>query len=88
MELTNKVIKSIILSLTILMIISQIQLYFQIVQDSPVFIKIGYPFQYFYFSIDGNLLHGSNPKNFIFDLLLIALVIMLILILKGKISKK
>jgi hypothetical protein len=88
MKLAKKILKVLIISLSILMLIGQIQLFFQIRRDEPLnFIELGYPFQYFYFSIDGNLLQGSNPKNFILDFGLITIATALLTFLLDKIKK-
>ena len=88
MKLTKKILKILFINLSILMLIGQIQLFFQIREDKPQnIIELGYPFQYFYFSIDGNLIQGSNPKNFILDFGLITMATALLMFLIDKIKK-
>lgn len=49
----------------------QLQLYLQTKVDSFEDIKIGFPFQYYSFSRDGNNFHEAYVDNFIYDYLII-----------------
>lgn len=72
-QLIWTVFKAGCLSIFLMMTIGCLQLFLQITQVVNVsnFIEIGFPFHFFFFSIDGNELQGSKPIDFILDFLII-----------------
>lgn len=73
--LVFKTISLLFLSFILVLAFGQAQLYFLTSSDSPISIDIGYPYTYYYFSRDGNGLHGSNILNFLKDFGLMVLLV-------------
>lgn len=63
----------IILSVILTLAISQLEMMYKLRYSKDVFLKIGFPFDYYYFSY--NELHGFDLKKFILDVTLILIVI-------------
>lgn len=63
--------KAAILAVLIIMAIGLVQLFVQIRTEGTIDVTIGYPFRFFFFSIDGNALQGSYPIGFIWDFLIV-----------------
>ena len=63
--------KGIFLSILLLLSFCTIQMYLHVarqIPDDSLFIEIGFPFHFFYFSIDGNGLHGSKIFGLFYDI--------------------
>lgn len=60
------------LSFMVVHTIGQSQLYQQMSVDSMADVTLGFPFQYYTFSRDGNNFHGGNLKNFILDYVIVS----------------
>lgn len=50
--------------------IALIQLFFQVRTPNTFDVKIGFPFTFYYFSIDGNQLQGARLIGFLWDFII------------------
>jgi hypothetical protein len=63
--------KAAILAVLIIMAIALFQLFVQIRTEGTIDVNIGYPFRFFFFTIDGDALQGSYPIGFIWNFIII-----------------
>ena len=70
----QRICKSAMLSILIMLALGQVQLYFQI-KDSQQYINLGFPFPYFWFSHDDDQLSGGRMNHLIIDFILTFIVV-------------
>ena len=71
MRLVSLFVVNTFLGILSLLSVGMLQVYFQTSSPGTVVnIHIGFPFGFYWFSTDGNGLHGSDLLNFCFDFLM------------------